>query len=70
MADNTEQQITIRIHDGVNNIDKHITVVYAKCTSTERKDLSSDLDKIHQLVDGAWCIGGDFNVILDLDEKL
>ncbi|XP_019244344.1 PREDICTED: uncharacterized protein LOC109224213 [Nicotiana attenuata] len=46
------------------------TAVYAKCTSAERKNLWYSLEKDNLSIDGPWCIGGDFNVIIDPDEKL
>ncbi|XP_070036365.1 uncharacterized protein LOC142166978 [Nicotiana tabacum] len=48
----------------------YVTAVYAKCTVVERKDLWSSIDNINMIIDGPWCIGGDFNVIMDPDEKL
>lgn len=47
-----------------------ITVVYAKWTGIERKDLWVNLEATTRLVTGTWCIGGDFNVILDPSENL
>nr|XP_016448725.1 PREDICTED: uncharacterized protein LOC107773821 [Nicotiana tabacum] len=35
----------------------------------KRKDLWCSLETIHAQIDGPWCIRGDFNVILDPDEK-
>ncbi|XP_070042487.1 uncharacterized protein [Nicotiana tomentosiformis] len=48
----------------------YVTAVYVKCTTVERKDLWSSIEDINLLVDGPWCIGGDFNVIMDPKEKL
>ncbi|OIT33861.1 hypothetical protein A4A49_52065 [Nicotiana attenuata] len=46
-----------------------ITTLYAKCTPKERRELWSSLELTNLQVNGPWCIGGDFNVILDPDEK-
>ncbi|XP_070050171.1 uncharacterized protein [Nicotiana tomentosiformis] len=48
----------------------NIIVVYAKCTASERKELWTSLEDTHSVINGPWCIGGDFNVIMDLDKKL
>ncbi|XP_070035134.1 uncharacterized protein [Nicotiana tomentosiformis] len=64
-----DQQITIKMQNVVNKCNVFITYVYAKCTTNERKDLWSGFEGTHMLIDGPWCIGGDFNVILDPDEK-
>ncbi|XP_070054198.1 uncharacterized protein [Nicotiana tomentosiformis] len=64
-----EQQITIKIQNGVKNSNMFVTAVYAKCNANERKDLWSSLEGTHMVIDGPWFIGGDFNIILDLDEK-
>lgn len=54
----------------IGNQDICITAVYAKCKSHTRKDLWCALEQDNQNVDIPWCIGGDFNVILDTNEKL
>ncbi|OIT21290.1 hypothetical protein A4A49_35793 [Nicotiana attenuata] len=64
-----DQQITIIMQNGVNATSMFITIVYAKCNANERKDLWCSLKDTHMLIDGPWCIGGDFNAILDPDEK-
>ncbi|OIT39392.1 hypothetical protein A4A49_30737 [Nicotiana attenuata] len=65
-----DQQMTLRFES--NNEDDGIfkTAVYAKCTTGERKDLWKSLVNTESQVDGTWCIGGDFNVILEPCEKL
>ncbi|XP_060185367.1 uncharacterized protein LOC132614835 [Lycium barbarum] len=70
VIDNTDQQITIKMHSSNTGKDIFFTAVYAKCTALERKDLWEDLERVHHLIQGPWCISGDFNVILDPDEKL
>ncbi|XP_070022131.1 uncharacterized protein [Nicotiana sylvestris] len=46
-----------------------LTAVYAKYNANERQDLWCSLENTHMMIDGPWCIGGDFNVILDPAEK-
>ncbi|OIT38805.1 hypothetical protein A4A49_00345 [Nicotiana attenuata] len=66
---NHDQQLTIKLHYGAANSDLYITAVYAKCTLEERRELWNSLELTNLHVNGPWCIGGDFNVILDPDEK-
>lgn len=44
---NTDQQITIKMHNPNICKDFFITVVYAKCTPGETKDLWEDLESVH-----------------------
>ncbi|XP_060187015.1 uncharacterized protein LOC132616547 [Lycium barbarum] len=67
---NDEQQITIRFNDAASNEKYYISSVYAKCSKAERKDLWESLEDINRNITDPWCIGGDFNVIVDPDEKL
>ncbi|KAH0642539.1 hypothetical protein KY290_034120 [Solanum tuberosum] len=67
---NTDQQITIKKFYSPANYDLYVTIVYAKCTSGERHELWTDLNKVHNTIPGPWYIGGDFNVILDPEEKM
>ncbi|XP_060202876.1 uncharacterized protein LOC132631305 [Lycium barbarum] len=46
-----------------------VSAVYAKCSARERRDLWDSIDNIKNIWDGPWCIGGDFNVIMDPKEK-
>ncbi|XP_016485954.1 uncharacterized protein LOC107806332 [Nicotiana tabacum] len=66
---NHDQQLTIKLHYGAANSDLYITAVYAKCTPKERRELWNSLELTNLHVNGPWCIGGDFNVILDSDKK-
>ncbi|XP_070024616.1 uncharacterized protein [Nicotiana sylvestris] len=65
-----DQQITLNIKDNMQDKGLYVTAIYAKCTTMERKDLWSSIVDINLLIDGPWCIGGDFNVIMDPEEKL
>ncbi|XP_075109154.1 uncharacterized protein LOC142180948 [Nicotiana tabacum] len=65
-----EQHITIKFDDAISNHSTYITAVYAKCTAVERKELWERLVEDSLIIDGPWCIRGDFNVIIDPEEKL
>ncbi|XP_075076994.1 uncharacterized protein LOC142163768 [Nicotiana tabacum] len=67
---NEDQQITINISEEGGGNGLFVTAVYAKCTSTERRELWHSLERVNAMVNGPWCVGGDFNSILDTDEKL
>lgn len=56
--------------DHVADTGTFITAVYAKCTTRERRDLWDSIHNMNNRIDGPWCVGGDFNIIIDLDEKL
>ncbi|XP_059313352.1 uncharacterized protein LOC132064401 [Lycium ferocissimum] len=66
----TTQQITVKLY--FQQFDKHMvtSLVYAKCDSIERLAL---WDSLYCLADGMidpWLIRGDFNVILNEEEKI
>lgn len=67
---NEEQYITVSINNYNVDEDIHVTVVYEKCLIAERKDLWESIENISSTICGPWCVGGDFNVIMDLGEKL
>lgn len=67
---NDEQQITLHIKESMHDKGFYVTAVYAKCTTVDKKDLWSSIDNINMIIDGSWCVGGDFNVIMDPDERL
>ncbi|XP_070032638.1 uncharacterized protein [Nicotiana tomentosiformis] len=69
ILNNHEQQLTIKLDYGAANSDLYITAVYSKCPPEERRDMWSSLELTNLQVKVPWCIGGDFNVILDPDEK-
>ncbi|XP_019223731.1 PREDICTED: uncharacterized protein LOC109205471 [Nicotiana attenuata] len=64
-----EPFVSINQIERAANSDLYITALYAKCTPKERRELWSSLELTNLQVNGPWCIGGDFNVILDPDEK-
>nr|XP_009620919.1 uncharacterized protein LOC104112639 [Nicotiana tomentosiformis] len=66
----TDQQITIKVlYQGIG---KHIimTVVYVKCSSLERLELWNNLYCLASDMELPWLVGGDFNVILNEEEKI
>ncbi|XP_070052664.1 uncharacterized protein [Nicotiana tomentosiformis] len=67
---NNEQQITLKMKDNVANSGTFITTVYAKCTTSERRDLWDSNHIMNNTIDGPWYIGSDFNIIMDPAEKL
>ncbi|XP_075098919.1 uncharacterized protein LOC142175818 [Nicotiana tabacum] len=70
VRDTDDQQITIKVANGTGNKNIWIKTVYAKCTTVERKDLWDAIDNLNMVIDGPRCIGGDFNVIWDSNEKV
>lgn len=66
---NDEQQITLHFKDNLN-IDNYVTVVYAKYTFMERRDLWDSIESMSNRINGLWYIGGDFNSIMDPNKKL
>ncbi|XP_075097952.1 uncharacterized protein LOC142175266 [Nicotiana tabacum] len=65
----TEQQLTIKVY--YQDICNHImmTFVYAKCSSLERLELWDNLYYLASDMDLPWVVGGNFNVILNEEEK-
>ncbi|XP_015169816.1 uncharacterized protein [Solanum tuberosum] len=64
----TIQQVTIQFKH--NNKEFIISVVYARCNALKRLELWEELESIAERVQYPWIIGGDFNVILNEEEKL
>ncbi|XP_019234077.1 PREDICTED: uncharacterized protein LOC109214595 [Nicotiana attenuata] len=66
----TEQQMTIRVYH--QDLGKHImmTIVYAKCCALERLELWDNLYYLASDMELPWLVGGDFNVVMNEDEKI
>lgn len=63
------QQITIhQLHSASPGF--YITLVYAKCSIFDRKLLWDSLKNVHNQISGPWLVGGDFNCVLTVDERL
>lgn len=67
MADNY-QQLTIDLTKA--GVTVKVTSMYARCSSLERLELWDELEHISGNNLHPWVVGGDFNVILNKDEKL
>ncbi|XP_060202783.1 uncharacterized protein LOC132631207 [Lycium barbarum] len=63
----TEQQVSGTIKNNDDTIT--ITIVYAKCDANLRMDLWDDIKNIATNCHNPWMVIGDFNCILDSDEK-
>ncbi|KAG5631177.1 hypothetical protein H5410_002894 [Solanum commersonii] len=63
---NNEQQLTHKIlpHEFV------VTMVSAKCSSKQRLALWDDIYHIKENINGTWLVRGDFNVVLNVKEKI
>ncbi|KAM3394231.1 hypothetical protein P3S68_003233 [Capsicum galapagoense] len=70
LIQNHEQHITMKIRKNQNSENFYVTVVHAKCTKVERKELWNSLENLNKIITMPWCIGGNFNVILHPEEKL
>nr|XP_016459646.1 PREDICTED: uncharacterized protein LOC107783182 [Nicotiana tabacum] len=66
----TEQQLTIRVYH--QDIGKYImmTFVYAKCSSLDILELWDSLYYLASDMELPWLVGGDFNVLLNEEEKI
>ncbi|XP_009595534.1 uncharacterized protein [Nicotiana tomentosiformis] len=66
----TDQQLTIMVYH--QDIENHImmTFVYAKCSSLERLELWDNLYYLDRDMELPWVVGGDFNMILNEEEKI
>lgn len=67
---NTDQQLTLNLKDSPSDRGIFVTAVYANCTAVEREELWESIVSMNNIINGAWCMGGDFNIIMDPIEKL
>lgn len=70
VLDDSEQQLTTKLKFMDNNKELVIISVYAKCETTQRIDLWNDIYGICNSMSLPWLVGGDFNVIIDAEEKI
>ena len=63
------QSLTVLCHHKTTNVDFLLTIVYAKCTRSERQTLWRHLRHVNPS-SLPWLVGGDFNVVTSLDERL
>ncbi|XP_060216785.1 uncharacterized protein LOC132644224 [Lycium barbarum] len=64
-----QQHLTIKLRVRGSQEDMLVSLVYAKCTQTERLELWDSLEDLSTSVDIPWMIGVDFNAITSEDEK-
>lgn len=70
VVSNTDQQLTVLLLDQNTALSFYATIVYAKCDSTQRLELWDELYQLSVNMDRPWLIGGDFNVVLNGEEKI
>lgn len=66
----TEQQITLKLTCQDKNKVCFVTIEYAKCNENARLALQDDIYQLAVTMTDPWLVGGDFNVILNDEEKL
>ncbi|XP_019241599.1 PREDICTED: uncharacterized protein LOC109221581 [Nicotiana attenuata] len=66
---NSEQQITMKLTNMDTQNSYIITIVYAKCDPIERIELWDNMYYLARDMTSPWLVAGDFNVILDEEEK-
>uniref|UniRef100_M1DHQ7 AP endonuclease/reverse transcriptase n=1 Tax=Solanum tuberosum TaxID=4113 RepID=M1DHQ7_SOLTU len=66
----SEQQLTVLLQNQPLSLSFYVTIVYAKCDSIQRLELWDELFSIANRMDKPWIIGGDFNVVLNSEEKI
>ncbi|KAG5595366.1 hypothetical protein H5410_036598 [Solanum commersonii] len=54
----------------VRDTKQQLTLFYAKCTSEDRLMLWEDIYQMAETIDSPWLIGGNFNVVLNVNEKI
>ncbi|XP_059315433.1 uncharacterized protein LOC132066055 [Lycium ferocissimum] len=64
-----QQHLTVKLRVRGSQEDMLVSLVYAKCTQSERLELWDSLEDLSTSVDIPWMIGGDFNAITSEDEK-
>ncbi|XP_060182313.1 uncharacterized protein LOC132611975 [Lycium barbarum] len=64
------QQITLKLF--LQDLNQHLitTLVYSKCSASERLELWEDIYHLSNTLSCSWLIGGDFNVVLNDEEKI
>lgn len=67
---NTNQQVTLKLFIQEWNRTLITTLGYAKCDARDRLELWDNLNQNANSLNHAWLVGGDFNVILNEEEKI
>ncbi|XP_060200473.1 uncharacterized protein LOC132628728 [Lycium barbarum] len=65
----TDQQLTLKLFHWDTNLDMIVTLVYAKCDRIDRIELWDSMYNLASDMTLPWLVGGDFNVIVDEEEK-
>lgn len=65
-----EQQITIKLKIMDDSQEMMITYVYAKYDSKQKMNLWGDIYIVYNNQTLSWLMRGDFNAILDFEEKI
>ncbi|XP_075101068.1 uncharacterized protein LOC142176735 [Nicotiana tabacum] len=70
LVSDTDQELTIKVYH--QDIGKHImmTFAYAKCSSLDILELWDNLYYLARDMELPWVVGGDFNVVLNEEEKI
>ncbi|XP_059285183.1 uncharacterized protein LOC132038547 [Lycium ferocissimum] len=63
------QHLTVKLKMQNSQEAMIISIVYAKCSQTERRELWESLEDLSININEPWMIGGDFNVITSEKEK-
>ncbi|XP_074320900.1 uncharacterized protein LOC141657531 [Silene latifolia] len=64
------QYIHMSVLDKIGNNQFHYTIVYAYNGISERESLWSNMSRIARSMSGPWAVGGDFNCVLNANERL
>ncbi|XP_060201987.1 uncharacterized protein LOC132630433 [Lycium barbarum] len=65
----TDQQLTLKLFNWNTDFDMIVTLVYAKCDKSERIELWDSMYNLASDMTLLWLVGGDFNVIVEEEEK-
>ncbi|XP_074306084.1 uncharacterized protein LOC141641313 [Silene latifolia] len=66
----TDQLIHSKVFDKLRNISFYFTMVYGLNKDKERESIWDSLIHISRGIDTAWMVGGDFNSLLHLNERI
>ncbi|XP_060182797.1 uncharacterized protein LOC132612707 [Lycium barbarum] len=70
VVSDTEHEITLKLFLQEHNRHMISTLVYAKCDDLERLQLWDSIYHLSTSIDIPWMVGGDFNVVLNEEEKI
>ncbi|XP_060216592.1 uncharacterized protein LOC132644060 [Lycium barbarum] len=66
----TDQEVTLKLFFHEFNQPIVTSVVYAKCDASDRLELWDSIYNLANTVTIPWIVGGDFNVVLNQEEKI